>query len=200
MKKIIKRGIVLIIILFCAFLYAHIDKLTYLYDRNIDTENFVNTGVIVDSVISQTFTNQENSLDGIQAKCSITGDVTDVQIVYTLVDLETDEVIAKGTKQGLDIKNNRFNKFEFEQVTKCRGKNYKITFEEQGADETNGISFYIVPEIQKNMQLNVKGNSTQGIMVARMITHRFDVETFGVILIFVAYIAAFMKLLYKLFK
>ena len=40
----------------------------------------------------------------------------------------------------------------------------------------------------------------QGALAARYISHRFDVETFVVLLGFVAFIVIFMKLLYKLFK
>ena len=43
-------------------------------------------------------------------------------------------------------------------------------------------------------------NETQGALAARYISHRFDVETFVVLLGFVAFIVIFMKLLFKLFK
>ena len=41
MKKYIKTGIGILIIVVLAFLYAHIDKNSYLYDRNADTSAFI---------------------------------------------------------------------------------------------------------------------------------------------------------------
>lgn len=199
MKKKIKKGIIVIIILVCAFLYAHIDKLTYFYEK--DTQDFVNIGNLTDANISQNFICEENILDGIQAKCSITGQIESVQIKYSLIDEETNKEVAQGSVLGSEIKNNKFNRFEFpQQIKGCKGKQYRIVFEEIGSDELNGVSFYIVQEAKKDMKLTVKGSEIDGVMAARTISHRFDVETFGVLIIFVIYITIFMKLLYKLFK
>ena len=48
--------------------------------------------------------------------------------------------------------------------------------------------------------MNIKNNDTDGTLVTRIISHRFDVETFIVFLGIVAFVAMFMKVLYKFFK
>ncbi|MFR8353763.1 MAG: hypothetical protein ACLVB1_15070, partial [Blautia obeum] len=83
MKKYIKTGIGILIIVVLAFLYAHIDKNSYLYDRNADTSAFISTGVLLEGeTISQEFVSEEDILDGLNIKCSVTGNVEDVEVQY----------------------------------------------------------------------------------------------------------------------
>lgn len=199
-KKIMKRAVLIIIVLACVFLYAHVDKIRYFYDRSIESNDYIGTGILIDQEITQNFVSEEASLDGIQAKCTVTGIATDVEIQYTLTDLEENKIVAEGTVSGADVKNSKFTKFKFPKLTDCKGKKYSITFKECGSDEFNGIAFYTVQDTREDMELTVRGNATQGTLVARTLTHRFDWETFAVVLIFVAYVTLFMKLLYKLFK
>lgn len=199
-NTVIKKSILIVIVLALSFLYAHVDKKTYFYDKAIETNDYVSTGILVEQEITQTFVSKEDCLDGIEAKCTINGSVENVTIYYSLTDLETNQVVAEGSVAGADVKNSKFTKFEFDQMTGCKEKEYSVCFWETGTDEGNGISFYLIPETQTDMELSVKGNATQGGLVARTLTERFDIETFVVILIFVAYITLFMKLLYKLFK
>lgn len=199
-EKRIKKLILIVIVLAFAFLYAHVEKKTYFYDKAIETNDYVSTGILAEQDITQTFVSKEDCLDGIEAKCTINGSVENVTIHYELTDLETNQVVAEGSIAGSDVKNSKFTKFKFTQLTGCEDKEYSIRFWETGADDINGITFYLIPEAQTDMKLSVKGNETQGVLVARTLTNRFDIETFVVVLVFVAYITLFMKLLYKLFK
>ena len=49
-------------------------------------------------------------------------------------------------------------------------------------------------------ELIISDNHTEGTLILKTITNRFDFETFAVLLIFVLYIVVFMKFLYRLFK
>ena len=100
------------------------------------------------------------------------------------------------------LKNNKFNRFDIETVESAKGKEYLFEITETGADAANGVSFYVVPRKRRGSTSSehLKNNETQGALAARYISHRFDVETFVVLLGFVAFIVIFMKLLYKLFK
>ena len=199
-KKLVKRAVLIIIVLVCAFLYAHVDKIRYFYDRSIESNDYIGTGILVDQEITQNFVSEEETLDGVQTKCTVSGSAENVEIHYTLMDLEENKVVAEGIVSGADIKNSKFTRFTFPQLTDCKGKKYSITFKETGSNELNGIAFYTVQDTREDMELTVRGNDIQGTLVARTLTHRFDWETFVVVLIFVAYITLFMKLLYKLFK
>lgn len=202
MKKYIKTGIGILIVVILAFLYAHIDKNSYLYDRNADTSAFISTGTLLDGeVISQEFVSQEDILSGINIKCSVLGDASDVEVQYRLLDAETGKEVASGSVKAEKIKNNKFNQFRIEQIDAAKGREYLFEMTETGADATNGVSFYVVPQKEEAAhRLHIKNNETEGALATRYVSHRFDVETFVVLLGFVAFIVIFMKLLYKLFK
>lgn len=202
MKKYIKTGIGILIVVILAFLYAHIDKNSYLYDRNADTSTFISTGTLLEGeTISQGFVSEEEILSGINMKCSVLGDASDVEVQYSLRDIETGKAVASGSVKAGEINNNKFNQFRMKPIDSAKGKEYLLEITETGADAANGVSFYVVPQKEEGAQvLNIKNNETEGSLAVRYVSHRFDMETFVVLLGFVAFIVIFMKLLYKLFK
>jgi len=185
MKKILKTGIVIILVVAFAFLYAyHIDKIVFLYDQNQDSIEFVQTGVLVDDEVSQTFVSTEDVLDGMSVRCFVVGDVSDVTIEYSLKDTTTREVLATGTSPAHGISNDRFHIFRFNQVSDTKGNQYTFTLRVTGSMEGNGVGFQMA----------------NGILDARTVSRQFEPETFIIVLLFAIYIAVFMRLLYKLFK
>lgn len=201
MKK--KLGFIFLVagLCVCAFLYAHIDKNTYLYDRNTDSADFISTGILKDNEeITQTFTCTEDSLDGINLKATLAGDAEHVKVEYSLIDAGDGAEVRKASIAGNEIKNNKFNKLRFQTITGTAGKSYILKLTESGTDDMTGVSFYLAGENKSGEQLFVKGNATQGTMIVRTLTHRFDWETFIVLLGIAAFIAGFMVMLYKLFK
>lgn len=199
MKKKIKSIAIALIVIALAFLYAHIDKNTYLYDRNAELESYVQTGVLQEGeTISQTFFCREEALDGINLKSTIVGSVDNVLLEYAIIDNETGE-ITKETAKGTEIKNNKFNEYTFPRINGAKDKSYTLTLSETGTDLSNGVSFYIDSTKAKE-SLSVKGNETQGSLVVRLISHRFDLETFIVLLGFIAFVVVFIKVLYGLFE
>lgn len=202
MKKKIKSGIGILIVVILSFLYAHVDKNTYYYDRNADTSTFIGTGILTEGqTLCQTFSCQEKVLNGMNVKAAAVGDVSNISVEYRVIEEETGKTVASGSVNGNEIRSNKFNVFEIEKLTDTKGKTYTFEIEEKGSDETNGISFYVVPQKEDTAQnVVIKGNETAGALAVRSISHRFDLETFLVLLGFVAFIVIFMKLLYKLFK
>ena len=184
-----------------AYLYAHIDKNTYLYDRNTDSADFTGTGILKEGEeITQTFTCPENSLDGINLKATLAGSAEAVKIEYSLTDSESGEEVRTASVTGSGIKNNKFNKLRFEALEGTKGKNYTLRLKESGTDDMTGISFYLTEGGGDEEKLFIKGNETKGTLNVRTLTHRFDPETFVVLLGIMAFIAGFMGILYRLFK
>lgn len=201
MKK--KLGFILmgVCLLVFAYLYAHIDKNTYLYDRNTDSADFTGTGILKENEeIRQTFTCTEDSLDGINLKATLNGDAQHVNVEYSLLDADSGDVVRTASVAGSEIKNNKFNKLGFETLTGTEGKRYILRLAESGTDDITGVSFYLAAGDEYEEKLFIKGNETQGMLIVRLITHRFDLETFVVLLGIVAFIIGFMNMLYKLFK
>lgn len=201
MKKKLSVIVLVIGMLVFAYLYAHIDKNSYLYDRNTDSTELVGTGVLGEKEeIRQSFICPEDSIEGINLKATLVGNAENVQLEYSLIDGESGDVLRTETVQGTEIKSNKFNKLKFPVLKGTRGKSYTLKLAESGTSDDVGIGFYLSMEERQGQLLTVRENRTQGVLVARLLTHRFDLETFIVFVGIVAFIAGFMNILYKLFK
>lgn len=201
MKK--KLGIIILSIgaLIFSWLYAHIDKNIYLYDRNTDSAELVGTGIPLDGEeITQSFTSVEDAIDGINLKATVIGDAENVNIEYSLIDETSGEAVRTGAVPGTEIKNNNFNILRFQTLKDTRGKNYILRLSESGAGDNAGISFYLSEREGQGGMLKVRGQEMNGNLAVRMLTHRFDLETFFVLLGILIFIAGFMNILYRMFR
>lgn len=196
----LKKIVSIIIILILAFLYAHIAKANNIYDKKVDNSEYLSTGVVCEGVIEQKFVCVEDTLDGVKAKVQVIGDVQDVKIKYGLIDNQSGKCIAEGMIEAKDIKPSKFYTFSFDTLSGTRKKEYTFFFENLNAEENRGIGIFFQPTAQKGTELIISGNRTEGTLILKTITDRFDVETFVILLIFVVYIVVFMRFLYKLFK
>lgn len=196
--KNIKKVMIVILVLFVGFLYSNVDNTENLYYAETETTQYLSTGILYDGAIEQTIVPSENILDGISMKSSVVGDCTNVSIHYSVKNMDG-EIVAEGTTSAKEIKDKKFYKFSFPQIQDCKDKEYIFKIEENGATEANGIAFYIDP-FQTKYDLKVKGESIEGSLIAKMISHRFDLKTFIIVMVFVLYLSAFTKILYKLFK
>lgn len=202
MKENLKKIILVIFVIIIAFVYAHVDKKYYLYDRNQDTSEYISTGILENESISQEFIAGCDKIDGIEVKGTVSGDVTNVDVEYCLISKESGEILEKGTIIGSEFKNSRFYKIRFDEIKDAKDKTFIFVLKETGSDDINGIGFSIASKNNKiaDSELIVKDNRTEGVLVARVLRNGFDLETFVVFLIFIIYIVVFMKILYKLFK
>lgn len=201
MKKKLSFILAAACVLVFAYLYAHIDKNTYLYDRNTDSADFIGTGILKEGEeITQTFTCAEDSLDGINLKATLVGAAEHVNVEYSLVDAESGDEVRTASVPGSEINHNKFNKLSFQPLAETAGKSYILKLKESGSDDITGVSFYLTSGDEYQEKLSIKGNETKGMLIVRLVTHRFDLETFIVLLGIVAFIVGFMKILYKLFQ
>lgn len=201
-KKIsVKTVVICAVILICAYFYAYIYKMHPLFDTDVPTSEYISTGVLYDGTIEQTFTMKENMLDGMYVKCQIMDQADDVEIMYELIDVESDQVVAEGSMPGSKLKNNQFTKLRFDStVENCNGKTYQFVLQEKGASELKGVGFCYETKQEEGTELSLRGEKTDGTMIAKTMSHRFDVETFIVLMGFIVFIAIFFRVLYNLFK
>ena len=201
MKKIIKWAVGIIIVLLFCYGYSHIAKTHMMYDGTIDTSKYMGTGVL-SGKLEQSFVSEEETLDGISIKCSIQGAPADSTVKVTLIDDETGEEAAHSQRKLKDIKNSKFNVFSFDTLTGCKGKEYTVVVENPDGDVENtlGVGFSYEPKQEKDTALSINGKNTDGTLIAKTVTNRFDIETFCVLVLFILYIVGFIKFLYKLFK
>ena len=100
------------------------------------------------------------------------------------------------------MKNSKFNVFKFDTVENCKGKKFRVVFKNVNArfDEGVGTSFFYEGKVEDGSALKIDGKDVGGTLIMKSVTNRFDLETMLVLLVFIAYIVGFMRVLYKLFK
>ncbi|MBO1681314.1 hypothetical protein [[Clostridium] scindens] len=200
MKKV-RLFIGVTVILVVAFLYAHIAKTNIIYDKNVDNSEYIETGV-VEKTIEQEFVCKEETLDGITAKCRLQGDASGTSMKMKLIDESTNEVVANSKIQAENIKNSKFNVFSFDTIENCKNKTYKVVFENVNAsvEEMRGICLVYQPKTENKTRLVIDSEDIDGTLIIKTVTKRFDFETFFVLIVFITFIAGFIKGLYKLFS
>ena len=187
-------------VILLSYFYAHIDYNSYIYNRHGDSAMYYGTGPLLDDeIITQTFIAEENTIDGFNIKITTSGNVDKLVLKYSVMD-EMFEVVARAQVPANTLESNKFNQLDIPTIENTAGKQYTIVLSVDNADTQNGVGFYVEPGSDGNQQLNIKNNDTDGTLVTRIISHRFDVETFIVFLGIVAFVAMFMKVLYKFFK
>lgn len=200
MRKKIISCLIICVVIVLSYFYAHIDKNSYIYNRNSDTALFYGTGILLNNEeITQTFIAEENVIDGFHIKIATAGNVEKVVLSYSVID-EMSEVVAQAKVPVNALESNKFNRLEIPTIENTEGKQYTLVLSTENADEQNGVGFYIEPGRRENQQLTIKNNDTDGTLVARIISHRFDMETFVVLLGIILFVVMFMKVLYKFFK
>lgn len=200
MKKRIVSCLIICVVIVLAYLYAYVDKNSYVYNKNADPSTFYSTGILTEGQeVAQSFVSKEDTIDGFNIKTVILGNVENVVIHYALLDKNSEQVY-KGSVPAIELEDNKFNKLGIPQISGVNGQEYTFVLSVEGADEYNGVAFYVEPGRHEGQELVINGNSTDGTLVIRFICHRFDVETFIVLLGMITFVTAFMKVLYKLFK
>jgi len=200
MRKKIKSFLLVVVIIVLSVFYAHIDKNTYIYDRNAETDIFYGTGVLeTGDELTQSFVVEEDTISGVNIKISYSGDVSNVVLKYVVLD-ETMNEVSHGAISATKLENNKFNNLKFSEINNAKGKCYTLVLSQEDSDDLNGIGFFIEPHVYQNQQLTVRGGVVEGTLVTRIVSQGFDLETFIVLLGMVAFIIMFMKVLYKYFK
>lgn len=192
MKKIKKMAAVIILILI-AFIYGHIHKTHAIYDRTVENDQYI----MLDgsqSQITQEFICEEDSLDGIQVKCQNLQEDPEAEIRVYLQDCENGGIVAKSVKKAGEIKTGKFNEFSFNTVSRCRGKAYKVVFEK------DFLALYAEKTSEEGTNLKINSEESEGTLILKTVTYRFDIETFCVFLLLVLYICVFFQFLNWLFS
>lgn len=192
MRKVEKLATVIILILI-AFIYGHIHKTHAIYDRTVENDQYI----MLDgsqSQITQEFICEEDSLDGIQVKCQNLQEDPEAEIRVYLQDCENGGIVAKSVKKAGEIKTGKFNEFSFDTVSRCRGKAYKVVFEK------DFLALYAEKTSEEGTNLKINSEESEGTLILKTVTYRFDIETFCVFMLLVSYICVFFQFLNWLFS
>ena len=191
--KIVKRITGIILVVCIAFLYAHIDKGTAIYNRMTESADY-HVIDVSQAEVEQEFVCQENMLDAIQIKLQKLSKGEDGKVTMVLMKVDTGEIVAQSSLEYGEIKNGKFNSFTFQTMKGCKGEQYKIILEDQS------VAVYQQPDTEKDTELKINSEKREGTLIIKSVTHRFDVETFGVFLVLILYIGVFFQFLNRLFS
>lgn len=201
MKKWIKYGVGAVVILVACALYSNVDKMHNVYDGEQDNSSYVTIGPVTEmGSVVQSFKSVDEKMDGIAFKVSVPEGVPEGTLDYTLTGEDGREIIADSIPIS-QIESGKVYKASFDETVQIEnGEVLTISFGSSDLSEDQEIYLYY-EQIQKaETELEVKGEVVEGCMILRTYVHKFDIETFIVTLGFAAYIAVFLRVLYKLFS
>lgn len=194
-KKIISILLVFILIVLIGA-YSFVDKKYPVYDPDIPTEEYVLSGTLENGEEStQTFQTEAEAIDGISIKVVVNGDNATGQLFYALCDEDNTELLRESVSIE-ELKSDNFNVLRFERYDLNKDEQYTLKLRNES---DSGLSFYITPSSNINGALTVDDIQESGTMVLRILKHKFDVETFIVVLFFAVYIYFFIRMLYRFF-
>lgn len=188
----------LILVAFTGF-YAVVDKNNGIYDREIDSSNYISVELKEGEKLSQSFVSKEDVLDGISVKMSVTGETEKKTVSYVLANSNGDTV-ASGKESLENLNLGKYFVLRFDKIEGCKNQEFTLQYSVSECDENGSVIVYVVPGTQEGTELVVKEESMEGALALRTITHRFDLETFIVTAIFLVYVILFVKWLGKVFK
>ena len=188
MKKKLSMIVFAAVLIAFTCMYAIVDKNNAIYDRAVDTSQYVALGLEQGEMVSQSFISKEDRLDGLNIKMSVSGQANDGVSVAT------------GSASLEKIKAGKFFGLRFKELTECKGRQYTLELKAEQCEKDAQVIVYAVPGASEDAVLEVKGEQADGVMVLRTVTHRFDVETFVVTALFILYVILFIRWLSKVFK
>lgn len=196
-----KKIIGIIIIILFTYIYAHVAKPYMIYDKTVDTSDYISLG-IQKSLVEQEFVCELQSLDAISVKCQLHGEEESIKVRLTLWDMENNVPAAVAEADGTELKNGKQNVFSFERIENCKGRRYKVVLENigSGIETGEGAGFVCQPETEENTRLAVGGALREGTLIIKTVTKGFDAETFVVLFILIIYIIGFFRFLERLFS
>ena len=200
MKKKIVSFFIIVAVLLVSYLYSYKDFTTCIYDEATDPSAYIATGTLVgEEQLVQTFSLSEKTFQSFSLKADLIGNVENVVLKYKILD-EDQALLREGSVKVSELNDQEWNTVSFSEIENANEKKFTLVLAEENADLQNGISFSLTPLRQEGTELTVKGNATDATLVASFNSNFFDFETFVVLLGMLSFIAAFMKLLFKMFK
>ena len=205
MKKVIRNSILIIIIIGIAVAYSFGIWGKGIYVQTASSgDNRLTNELIGNSELSQTFLCPYNGLNGIKVKMLRVGPETVDGYSWHVSDSQG-EIIAGGEIGQTQLEEKAFTKkkfltFEIPQQKDSKGKEYTFYINGTGVSKEGCLQAYVANGNQYAKEFGIDGENTEGSLVLKMNTMRFNTETFLVFLGLVVYVVVFFKFMYKLFK
>lgn len=202
MKKTVKYIITVAVIIAAAFLYAHVGKKVPVYDKTVDSSFYGNMGELTAGLtVQQEFICEKPVLSGVSIMCATYGNALTSTYQYQILDGKTKEVLRSGTLDASQVKNGRYYTIKFDELRKCKGREFIFTLAAENAGPGNALTVYNVPKGDEKAALSLNEDEfPSNTLALRTVSDMFDVETFASVMFCLAYLYVFIVILYKFFS
>jgi len=203
-EKFLVGAVVILFMLATAFgLYKTSTKLTFLeYTTFNDKQNGYTTLFGTGESLSQEFTAPYDILHGIAVKVGTFNRVNNSIWKVTVLDAETNRVIASQTFFASLLEDNAYYQIELDQNVRVeKGKQYVFTIQAEEANSTTAIAFYTDTAHQDgNASLKINGTDAQGVLCFKVYGGDIDLWWSGYIILIAIYFAVLLARIFVLQK
>ena len=200
MKKKLPIIIGLIATIAFAIWMGNTKKPHLIYDDNVNTASYLAIGVNTeDQVIEQTFVCEEDVLDGVAVKQTVSGNHGITEVRVDILD-DSGNVAGSVTESGADFRARKIHYFKTERINDAKGRTFTVRITQLNSTPADGVMFYYQANADAQYKMSIADTQIDGVLVMKSITERFDVERFLVMLISVWFIWGFMWYLNRLFS
>lgn len=209
--KVVKRMILVILVLVLAAFYSYGIWPRAIYDSSIGSGSYEVTGALTgDMAVEQQFQCEDNGFSGITIKLTKQDNAVIGEYQWLVQDVEAGTVIGSGIINETSTENEDFEsgnvqkqgvvELEFPRVENSKGKNYVLSIVAQDVRDDQAMAVYITEKGETGSKLTVEQQEIEKACVVKVEYRRFNVETFIVFLVIMAYLLAFIRFMYKLFR
>ena len=200
--KWLKRIAIVLIGVLLAGIYSYRTWSTAIYDTNVDASVYENIGELKDGAkVEQKFICKHNGLESIEITASNLGYTCDTEYYWELQEVESGNIVSKGTFIGTEIDNSENTVFDFERQEGSKNKEYVFMIEAKNSDAEHGITVMKTRTDEEHQDAVIlNGTQEESVMVLTQKIHYLNVETGIVFMGIYLYLVFFMSFLLKLFK
>lgn len=205
MKKILRNSIIITVLLIIAGVYSYGNWGKAIYVQNATSgDNSLTNELIGNSEIKQTFLCKYNGLTQLEIKMLRVGTEEIKGYAWSVYDADGNE-LATGKISENELANRKFKikkkiVLNIPEQKNSKGKEYTLCIKGNDVAKEGCFQAYITEGNKYAKQLLVDGNEVEQSLVLKVITHRFNMETFFVFIGLTVYVGLFFKIMYKLFK
>lgn len=210
--KSAKKIVIIILVLVIATIYSYGIWPRAIYDTSIGSGNYETTNTLTDGVIvEQQFRCGDDGFSGLTIKMTKQGHDTIGNYQWDIVDVQSGKTVGSGmidekSTENADFESSNVQKqgiieLSFPRIENSKGKEYILKIEPQNVNDNQAVALFITEKAEEEgLLLTVAGQETEKASVVKLEYCRFNIETFVVFLAIVAYLFAFVKFMYKLFR
>ena len=209
--KSLKKFLLILAVLILAFVYAYGIWPRAIYDTDIGSNAYeVSMPLAKDMVLEQSFQCKDEGFCGIRLKLTKQMNQQIGTYQWTVTEQSSGEKVGEGIINDASTANKDFNsqnlqkqgfiELQFPRQKDSAGRVYTFVIQAQDVPEDESMAIYVTDKGEVESTLILAGEELKKAGVIRLQYRRFNTETFLVFLGIMAYLAVFIRFMYRLFR